>query len=447
MKIKIIFFFLLLPGFIFAQTWNILNSAPYNGGKQDDIFFINSDTGWSVNGSGKISRTNNGGLTWVTQVSKPGTYFRCIQMIDEKIGFAGNIGIEYFPGVTDTSALYKTIDGGLNWNPVNNISGESVKGLCALEMVKTPFINAGILDTNVTLYGGGRVGGPSFFIKSIDGGNSWTSLNLSSQISMITDIKFISKDTGFVFGGNNPNISFSSAVILNTTNGGQTFSQVYQSSRPLEIIWKASFPSSKIGYATILSYNSTSLQRYFAKTIDGGLTWNESPLVNNAALQEFGIGFVNDSLGWIGTNTTGFQTTNGGVTWVQKNMGSYVNKIRIIKKLGNYTAYAIGLRIYKISSSTTSAIENSENLENSIIIFPNPSNNGEFTIKSENINFNKTDIKVFNLEGKLIKFTKKIELDSVTLSLKNFSSGEYIVVLNNGKEIFKEKIIISAVKP
>src|SRR4051812_37540562 len=93
-------------------TWTRLTAAPYNGGKQDDVFFINPDTGWSVNGSGRIYRTYNGGTSWTNLVTQPGTYFRCISFLNKDVGFAGNIGTDYFPGVTDTVPFYKTTDAG-----------------------------------------------------------------------------------------------------------------------------------------------------------------------------------------------------------------------------------------------------------------------------------------------------------------------------------------------
>ena len=99
-------------------NWGNLENAPFNGGKQDGVFFINKDTGWAVNGSGRIYKTIDGGENWIQQRNAAGTYFRSIAFINDQIGFAGNVGINYFPGVTDTNPLYKTIDGGNSWASV-----------------------------------------------------------------------------------------------------------------------------------------------------------------------------------------------------------------------------------------------------------------------------------------------------------------------------------------
>ncbi len=140
--------------------WRKLTTDAYRG-KQDDLYFVNAQLGWYVNGAGKIYKTTDGGETWLKQLEQPGTYFRCVAFIDENHGFAGNIGPGYFPNVTDTQPLYETKDGGNNWHPVSQISGEPVVGLCALQVLREEFINAGQLDRRIRLIGVGRVGGPS----------------------------------------------------------------------------------------------------------------------------------------------------------------------------------------------------------------------------------------------------------------------------------------------
>jgi len=134
LRIVLIMFFISLQGKS-QFNWQLLQSSPSNGQKQDDVFFLNRNLGWSVNGSGRIFKTTNSGQTWVRKLDKPGTYFRCIGFVDSLTGFAGNIGPNYFPNVTDSQPLYKTTNGGEDWEAVNTLTGPLPTGLCAIQVI------------------------------------------------------------------------------------------------------------------------------------------------------------------------------------------------------------------------------------------------------------------------------------------------------------------------
>lgn len=330
--------------------WTKLKTEPFRG-KQDDVFFITPDIGWYVNGAGKIYKTTDGGETWALKFHKPGTYFRALGFIDERRGFAGNIGTDYFPNVSDTVPLYETFDGGETWQPVAGVTGQMIKGICAIEIVKEPFINAGKLDHKSVIYAGGRVGSPAFLLKSADGGTNWESIDMSRYCEMILDVKFFDARNGIISAGSSANIQQSNALILTTADGGKTWTKRYQSNRPYEITWKSSFPSRKIGYVTIQNYNPDKniSQRVVAKTTDGGETWKEIPLANDFNLREFGIGFIDERRGWVGGSTSGYQTVDGGETWQTVEMGKAVNKIRLLKTANGFVGYAIGIDLYKLN--------------------------------------------------------------------------------------------------
>jgi photosystem II stability/assembly factor-like uncharacterized protein len=331
--------------------WQKLETVAYRG-KQDDIFFLTADLGWYVNGGGKIYKTPDGGKTWIEKLSQPGTFVRTVGFVNEKIGFAGNIGTDYFPGVTDTTPLYMTDDGGDTWRAVSSIEGPTVKGLCAIDVLHTKFINSGVLDSRTVIHAGGRVGGPAFLLRSMDGGKTWKSQDVSAHTKMILDVKFFDENRGFIMGASDTDTEKSNALIIATQDGGATWKKVYQSNRPFEITWKASFPTRDTGYVTIQNYNpdKTISQRYVAKTIDGGATWNEIPLVNDHAVRQFGVGFADEKIGWVGTTTGGYQTVDGGATWTSvAEMGRASNKVRIIRDGNGFVAYAIGLDVRKIT--------------------------------------------------------------------------------------------------
>lgn len=332
-----------------SLQWKKQNTVAYPG-KQDDIFFINEQKGWYVNGAGNIYATNNGGQTWEKAFSQPGTFFRCIAFIDSLTGFAGNVGTDYFPNVKDTIPLYKTTDGGKTWKPVS-YNGPYVKGLCAIDIVKEQYINHGKIDYRYHIYAVGRVGSPASMMVSHDGGQTFSSWSMQANCKMLFDIKMFNKNEGFVCAASSDDLAESNALILYTSDGGKTWEKRFQSNRPFETTWKVSFPTSKIGYVTIQSYNPdpSVKQQRIAKTIDGGKTWTELNLVEDASARTFGIGFIDENHGFVGTTNSGYETTDGGQTWRPVNIGRAANKIRIHTRAdGTVYGYSIGVDVFKL---------------------------------------------------------------------------------------------------
>ncbi len=352
MRIYFILVILLISTKLSAQnySWEKLETEPYKG-KQDDIYFVNENMGWYVNGYGKIFKTTDGGTTWKTQIEKKGTFFRCIAFIDSLNGFVGTVGTDYFPNVIDTIPLYKTTDGGNTWQPVSYL-GQYVKGLCAIDIVKEQYVNHGEIGYKYHVYAVGRVGSPANMMVSHDDGNTWLSKDMMPYCKGMYDIKMKNKMEGFACTSNNEDIEKSNATILHTKDGGNTWKQVFKSKRPFEISWKLFFASSKVAYATIQSYNADSsvAMQHFAKTTNGGKKWKEYNLCNDYKSRPFGVAFINEHIGFIGTMNSGYKTMDGGKNWAKTDMGKACNKIRILKKPdGSYYGYAIGVNVYKLS--------------------------------------------------------------------------------------------------
>lgn len=328
------------------RTWTKLKTDPYPG-KQDDITFVNARLGWYVNGYGAIYHTNDGGDTWTRQYEHKGTFFRCIAFIDSLRGFAGTVGTNYFPNVTDTIPLYSTIDGGVTWMPVE-YSGPYVKGLCAIDVVAERYINHGVLDVRYHLYAVGRVGAPANLMISDDNGMTWRSQAMDQFGKMLFDIKMFDTRNGIACSASDVDITKANALMLKTNDGGKTWQKVYQSDRPLETAWKVSFPSPLVGYATIQSYDPANVQQRLIKTTDGGTTWNEMNLCADAAAREFGIGFIDDLHGFVGTMNSGYETRDGGLSWSAIDLGRACNKIRLYRDdNGKVYGYAIGVDVMK----------------------------------------------------------------------------------------------------
>ena len=326
-----------------VPVWHSVKTDPYPG-KRDDIVFATAKIGFYSTGKGDFYRTEDGGATWTKRSSKPGTFIRAVGFVDDAHGFIGNVGVGVYPGGTDTTPLYETRDGGTSWTPVD-LSGVSVEGICAIDILPVRRIYQGQLRTEHIVTAAGRVGGPARMVRSSDGGKTWKAIAFDVPIGMILDVKFLSPEVGFVSAGSSGDAEQSEAVILKTVDGGAHWRAVYRSGRKLENIWKASFPTARVGYATVQSYDPARKAQVVAKTVDGGEHWREMPLVENAGARQFGVGFVDAKLGWVGTMAGGFETRDGGLHWAKVPLARAANKIRTHAADGTPMVYAIGTEV------------------------------------------------------------------------------------------------------
>lgn len=338
------------PALVAAGDWQISPTEPYKG-KQDDLVFVSPRVGFYGNGAGKVFRTDDGGASWKLMLEHKGTFVRSVGFLDAMRGFAGNLGPDAFPGVTDTELLYRTDDGGATWKPVALPDTAGARGVCAIDILAVDAVNAGQRLHKELVHVGGRVGGPAALFRSDDGGASWARLALPPDVAMILDIHFLDVSTGFVFAGDDPDVAKSHGLIARTTDAGRSWQIVYRSKRPYELLWKGSFPSRRIGYASLQDYSAEAAadpaaakqtppvtgvaDRFVVKTEDGGATWRELPMVTDAKVQELGIGFVDERHGWVGASTHSFETVDGGATWKPvETMPKKTNKIRIVRDPG-----------------------------------------------------------------------------------------------------------------
>lgn len=338
----IMFIWLQMLCCVFAQTnWQTLPNAP-SGPRHDDGYFINENLGWVVNGNGQIWKTTNGGDTWNKQFEKSTVYFRSIGFLDSLHGIAGNLGTDEFGGQTDTNLIYRTTNGGVSWNPINNFIGTKPRGICGLSVIN-----------DSAIYGVGRVRGPVYFLKSTDKGETWFTKNMEQYAVDLMDIHFTSVDTGFIVGGNGTPNQNSNGIILYTTDAGNTWTNAFTSSQLGEWCWKIDFPSKNIGYVSLQRNSGSPIN--FIKTTDGGQTWFEKRFTNFAYYVQ-GIGFANDTLGWAGGNSTytTYETTDGGETWHNAGFGYRVNRFRF---LNDSVGYAMGRTVYKFDRRTPTAID------------------------------------------------------------------------------------------
>ncbi len=441
-------FFIFCVEIVDAQlSWRSTN-APLVNDRYDDTYFLNADTGWAVtlyssyggvyHQWATVIKTTDGGNTWQTMLDSGTEEFRDIAFLNAQTGYIGtlennNYGHNGFPG--DTSVLYQTHDGGATWAAVTNLPGPDYAGICGMRVID-----------DSTLYAVGRYFGPAGFYKTTDAGNTWTYTDMSAYASGLVDVYFFNADTGFVCGAigydtqEGQFMSYTtgqSGIILYTTNGGNTWQVNHITGRTGELCWKMSFPSRLVGYASIETFNTSPADsQYCLKTTDGGLSWHDVFVCQQPGpylgFDEQGIGFINDSVGWVGgrnyepglSPTYTYKTTDGGSTWNADNFGSNINRFRF---LSDSLAYFSGSTIYKYSSQPVTFIASDSILPIQATLYPNPANT-ILTVKGEPVG----EVSLFDVRGELVACVKHPLNNQIDVS--SFAPGTYVVQIEiNGK--------------
>ena len=187
------------------------------------------------------------------------------------------------------------------------------------------------------------------------------------------------------------------------------------------------------------------------KTTDGGKTWKEKFFTPFRYYIQ-GIGFINDSVGWAGGNSsyTTYETTDGGDSWHDAHFGSRVNRIR---KINDSVAYAMGETIYKYENTNTTGVESAKNNSPSGFElkqnYPNPFNPSttiEFSIPANIENNSLVLLKVYDILGKEIRTifdeVKEPGNYKVLFNAEALPSGVYFYTLRVGDYSETKKFIL-----
>lgn len=261
------------------------------------VYFLTDKIGWLIDFDSQIWKTVDAGLTWVKlgQISDEkvsNKLWRQIHFVNESSGFA----ISPF-------SVRSTTDGGKTWNKIYpNESTLNLK-LDSEPLRLFPLDSQNILVSMTN----GKI------IKTFDGGKHWGSVSLKKRID-VTSIWFIDKTAGCVGTG-------SSGGIYCTSNGGETWEQKLPStlteSLGINSVWltgnKVIWGAGK-NFIKPLENSSEESNAILLKSTDNGQTW----IVLNTELNEkefIRINFVDDQNGWLVSEKAVFKTINGGNDW------------------------------------------------------------------------------------------------------------------------------------
>lgn len=246
-----------------GNNWTQIQLAGIN----NSIHFININVGWVCSSEGNIYKTTDGGYNWNLKHSESGKELTSVTFYDENFGIASGYN----------RTILVTTDGGENWE---NVLPESYDHL----------LKTFIYSPNQMYV----IGGNGLVYRSSDNGESWDSLNVGMP-NALYGISFISSTTGFAFG--------CCGAYFKTTDGGDTW-QNHNYITPGDIIYSSDFVDENTGWAV-------GELGWLLKTTDSGETWFQ----NGPQIQEEfrSVFFVNEEIGFVvGSNGTILKTINGG---------------------------------------------------------------------------------------------------------------------------------------
>lgn len=327
-------------------------------GRYDDIWFLNEQLGWAVNGNGQILKTDDGGAFWQPQFHDPTVYFRSVVMANSQTGWAGC--------TTPGSQLFRTSNGA-TWQRVLGLPLEAPPMVCGLWALDEHHLFAS--GTNDPAF-------PTGFLKSEDGGKSWSARRMDDVATLLVDIYFRDERTGWIVGGRGtrPHSRRSDVipVVLKTDDGGRTWQDtLVNTDGPLgEWGWKIQFVDEQFAVVACENFSAGAI----LISEDAGETWRRQEIRDthdrmvNENLE--GIGFLNRSTGWVGgwgdpmcNSGRTAETTDGGRTWTNitgdwpaplqtipcpeaNPRGQYINRFRVVGD----TVYASGNTVYKYTT-------------------------------------------------------------------------------------------------
>jgi len=402
--------FLFITSTSFSQGWNIQNlSAGSNN--LNGIYALSPRTCIIAGGYIQdlatniytVYRTTNRGLNWNTISTGGAFYFTSVQFTDSLTGYAGGGAYFVMPENMVGKCLYKTTNGGANWN---SMFAFVVNGSTNIDIKDIHFINS---LTGWTCALDGAIG------KTTNGGTNYTQYSTSTAFAKYS-IFFINEQTGWTCGA--------SGNVAKSTNGGINWTTMPMTSTvTLNSIY---FVNANTGY---ICGNGG----FIYKTTNGGANWTMKPSISTANMSS--VHFYNAERGWVAGANVILGTTNGGNSWtMQFNGSASLNSIHFCDSLNGWTSG--GNKVLGSVTGGWTGVSHQSNLLPSqtklIQNYPNPFNPST-NIKYQIANNKFVTVKIYDIPGKeiavLVNEKQSPGKYEVTFDGKNLNSGLYYYVL------------------
>jgi len=197
--------------------------------------------------------------------------------------------------------------------------------------------------------------GYDILLKTVDGGQNWSSLNLPDDLYSWNKVYFADENNGWLVGGRHTSTWI--GKIYKTTDGGNSWNLKYTSN------------SARFEDAYFINENEVivigigdSPEGVVYKTTDGGISWQEKYTHDSMLIA---VNFYDENIGWIVGINTVLYTENAGETWQVKVAPSvaFITDIHIIDAQTAFVSDGLGA-IYKTTNTgqdwTMTSVSSSE---------------------------------------------------------------------------------------
>jgi photosystem II stability/assembly factor-like uncharacterized protein len=440
-KKNILFFFLLATSLFSQSGWSVLTSGTSEN--LNSVLFNDSNYGFIVGANGTLLSTIDGGKNWFKQSSGTSNNISLISFVDSKNGFIWG----------SNKTFIKTQNGGNTW-------------LNFTDSVKNGFVPSAFLDINNAL-AITQSSDTTKIYKSIDGGKTWQYLS-RIIMSFFSPYRVFYKDSNniLIVGS-----IMASGTVFYSTDGGKTWKQGLSTGGASSGGFKkVSFCDSQNGIFMAYAGMTSQYWSYLYKTTNGGVSWQSLPtyqlpqcqsifMINNNFA--FAVGNNQAYLGTAIPNAI-YKTTDGCLTWNMQisNTAKKLNDV-YFTDLNNGIVVGDNGTILRTTTGGLVGIDTKHNdlpdkfsLEQN---YPNPFN-PETTIKYTIPKSSFVTLKVFDLLGReiatLVDEYKQSGKHSIEFSISQLSdrsqsakadklsSGIYFYTLQAGNFIQTKKMML-----
>ncbi len=396
-----------------------------------EIRIVDASTVWAVayDGSGlgldiqEFTRTTNGGSSWTPglfNVGDPALRITNISPVDGQICWVGA-----FDDVAGLGGVFKTIDGGVNWEQQNATAYTTTN--------ESWFNCVHFFDASIGITMGDPEAGEFEIYRTTDGGDNWTRIAAATLPNPLSGE--YGYNGGYVANGDSFWFTTNKGRLFRTTDKGVTWN-AYQA--PITDFGSAA-QSGQVDFSTINNgclLKTAGTTYTFYTTTNGGQTWSAGTAFSGTRRILTYIPGTNTIVATSAAAPVGTSVSvDNGTTWTDVESASQRGAAAF---LNTTTGWCAGFSTDELTDGVfklTSPLANESFATAKFKVYPNPATS---IVTIANPDVDSAKLSVTDLSGKVV-MTKALNGIENTVDIATLAAGVYFfeISANNNKEVVK----------